>query len=100
MAFHKHYWSWAGKVQGNTYSQEYRLKYLLSKYLSLKTALFMTTDDILLLILSLWHDSSLWWFILLLELVTHLLHRYPLNTFMLVDIFNQSVYRQSWHGLQ
>ena len=57
-------------------------------------ALFMTTNNTLLLFLSLGHNSSLWGLILLLELITHLLHRHPLNTFMLVDVLNQPVYCQ------
>jgi hypothetical protein len=46
------------------------------------------------LLLSFRHYSSLWWFILLLELITHLLHRHPLDAFMFVDVLDKSVYCQ------
>lgn len=48
------------------------------------------TESVLLL--GFRHYSTLRRLVLLLELITHLLHRHPFNAFVFVDVLNEPVY--------
>lgn len=41
------------------------------------------------------HHGALWRSVLLLKLITHLLHRYPFDTLVLVDVFNYPAWKFS-----